>query len=164
MNDCRASCEIAPFIILSYILKTLTNSIMKKTFLYVVILLSGLFISSGEASAVSIALQDSETEEIYIRDVKRLGGKGTGQTRSAEATVAAWYDPAGSMLELSFNEEVGNVTVYVLNGMNQCIASYNCNTTIETIVYMTVNMSEGDIYTIQIVGSNYEGIGTLNLM
>ena len=56
---------------------------MKKTFLYVVILLSGLFISSGEASAVSIALQDSETEEIYIRDVKRLGGKGTGQTRSA---------------------------------------------------------------------------------
>ena len=68
------------------------------------------------------------------------------------------------MLELSFNEEVGNVTVYVLNGMNQCIASYNCNTTIESIVYMTVNMSEGDIYTIQIVGSNYEGIGTLNLM
>lgn len=29
---------------------------------------------------------------------------------------------------------------------------------------MTVNMSEGDIYTIQIVSSNYEGFGTLNLM
>lgn len=64
-------------------LKTLTYSIMKNTFLYVAILLSGLFISSGAASAASITLQDSETEEIYIRDVKRLGGKGTGQTRSA---------------------------------------------------------------------------------
>lgn len=139
---------------------------MKKSFLFVfvAILLSGLFFAGDVASAASITLQDSETEEIYIRDVKRRGGKETGQTRSAEATVAAWYDPAGSLLELSFNEEVGNVTVYVLNGMNQCIASYNCNTTIESIVYMTVNMSEGDIYTIQIVGSNYEGIGTLNLM
>ena len=64
---------------------------MKKTFLYVAILLSGLFISSGAASAASITLQES-------------------------------------------------------------------------IVYMTVNMSEGDIYTIQIIGSNYEGFGTLNLM
>lgn len=99
---------------------------MKKSFLFVfvAILLSGLFFAGDVASAASITLQDSETEEIYIRDVKRRGGKETGQTRSAEATVAAWYDPAGSLLELSFNEEVGNVTVYVLNGMNQCIASY----------------------------------------
>lgn len=144
--------------------KTLTYSIMKNTFLYVAILLSGLFISSGAASAASITLQDSETEEIYIRDVKRLGGKGTGQTRSAGETVDAWYTPTGNLLELTFHEGVGNVTVYVLNGMNQCIASHSCNTTIESIVYMTVNMSEGDIYTIQIIGSNYEGFGTLNLM
>lgn len=137
---------------------------MKKSFLFVAILLSGLFISDDVAFAASITLQESETEEIYIRDLILHGGKGTEQTRSAKATVEAWYNPAESLLELSFNEEVGNVTVYVLNGMNQCIASYDCNTAMDSIVYMNVNMSEGDIYTIQIVGSNYEGLGYLNLM
>jgi len=68
-----------------------------------------------------------------------------------------------SLLEVSFNLEVGKVTIYVLNGMNQCIARYDCNTDMENIVWMTVYMPEGDNYIIRIVGDDYEGVGYLNL-
>ena len=48
--------------------------------------------------------------------------------------------------------------------MNQCIAQYDCNTAEENIVWMTVDMPEGDNYTIRIVGDDYEGLGYLYLM
>ncbi len=137
---------------------------MKKTIFLLAILLSGLFTAFHVASADAEAHQSTKTKDIYIRDVTRPGGSGTQQTRSTGNTVDARYDSSMSLLEVSFNLEVGNVTIYVLNGMNQCIARYDCDTDMENIVWMTVDMPEGDNYTIRIVGDDYEGIGYLYLL
>ena len=85
---------------------------MKKSLYLIAILLSGLFTAFHATSAND---EPTKTRDIYIRDITRPAG-GTKQTRSIGNTVDAWYDSSLSLLEVSFNLEVGNATIYVLNG------------------------------------------------
>lgn len=124
----------------------------------IAILLSGLFIASHAMSADA----EPTTKDIYIQDITRPAG-GPKQTRSIEDIVNASYDSGMSLLEVSFNVEVGNATITVLNGMNQCIACCDCNTALENFAYLTFSAAEGEMYTIRIVGTEYEGIGYLSI-
>lgn len=128
----------------------------------IAILLSGLFIASHAMSADA----EPTTRDIHIQDITRPAGSGTKTARSigtSESIAEARYDPGISILEVSFNAEVGNVTITVLNGMNQCIACCDCNSTLEDYAYLTFSAVEGEMYTIRIVGTEYEGIGYLSI-
>lgn len=76
-------------------------------------------------------------------------------------TVEASYDAACSLLEVNFLCEVGQVTIALRNSMNQTVVSYNCNSAMEPQVWLPVSLVEGESYTLQIVGANYEGVGYL---
>lgn len=97
------------------------------------------------------------TEEIAIRDVKWPSTP--TRPRSAAPMVNAYYSGDISMLEIYFNYYVGTVKISILDGMQQCVAQYTCNTEFEGVVFMNLSLSADDQYTIHIVGKEYEGVG-----
>lgn len=97
------------------------------------------------------------TEEILIRDVKWPSTP--TRPRSAAPMVNAYYSGDMSMLEIYFNYYVGTVKISILDGMQQCVAQYTCNTEIEGEVFLNLSLSPDEEYTIHIVGSEYEGVG-----
>lgn len=133
---------------------------MKKSHLLVWILLS-FFTIVSTSDGRSANLAKGSTVTININDIKRPAGSGTPTPRSVISFVDAWYDAEMSLLEISFNTEIGKTSIYVLNGMNQCIARCDCNTAEENSVWMNFQIVEDETYTIHIVGSDYEGIGYL---
>ncbi len=65
------------------------------------------------------------------------------------------------MLEVAFNEEIGNATVTVLNSANQCVAECTCNTAVEQVVFTMFVAAEGETYTVYVTSDSYEGVGYL---
>lgn len=133
---------------------------MKKSHLLVLIFISFFtIISTSDGRSANLAKGNTVT--ININDVRRPTGSGTPATRSAMSFVDAWYDAEMSLLEISFNTEIGKTSIYVLDSMNQCVARCYCNTAEEHSVWMNFQVVEDETYTIHIVGSEYEGIGYL---
>lgn len=96
------------------------------------------------------------TEEIVIRDVRYPP---VTRPRSVAPIINAYYSGDMSMLEIYFNYYVGTVKISILDGMQQCVAQYTCNTEIEGEVFLNLSLSPEEEYTIHIVGNEYEGVG-----
>lgn len=133
---------------------------MKKSHLLVLIFIS-LFTIISTSDGRSANLAKGNTVTININDIRRPTGSGTPAPRSVISFVDAWYDAEMSLLEVVFNTEIGEATIHVLNGMNQCIARYDCNTIEESVAWINFHAVENESYTIRIVGKDYEGIGYL---
>lgn len=110
-----------------------------------------VFVPSG------YALQDGEgIDDIIIIDKRPPFPRPRTLT-----TVEASYDATCSLLEVNFLCDVGQVTIALQNCMNQTVASYDCNSAMEPQVWLPVSLVEGESYTLQIVGFDYEGVGYL---
>ncbi len=133
---------------------------MKKSHLLVLIFIS-LFTIISTSDGRSANLAKGNTVTININDIRRPTGSGTPAPRSVISFVDAWYDAEISLLEISFNTKIGKTSIYVLNGMNQCVARYGCDTDQEDTVWMNFQVVEDETYTIRIVGDEYEGVGYL---
>lgn len=133
---------------------------MKKSYRLVWILLAFFtIISTSDGRAANPT--NGRTVTIHINDIRRPAGSGTPTPRSVISFADAWYDAEMSLLEVVFNTEIGEATIHVLNGMNQCIARYDCNTIEESVAWINFHAVENESYTIRIVGKDYEGIGYL---
>lgn len=111
----------------------------------------------------ALSMNDNEEEptKIAIQDIPGSDTKTPRSVSPTAPTAYGQYDPNFSLLEMEFNREVGRITIYVLNDMNQSIARCDCNTAEENSVWMNFQIVEDETYTIHIVGSDYEGIGYL---
>ncbi len=138
---------------------------MKKLCLPVLL---ALFLCCPAASALAAGSSDDPDPSpipVQIKDTTKPVGPGEGGTsRSLGSSVAAAsYDPQTGSLEVLFNQAVGEVTVEVLDGMNRTVACRTCNTDAEPVVYLTFHADRQEVYTIHLIGSEYEGIGYLTL-
>ena len=137
-----------------------------KKFCFPVLLALFLWYSAAPAFAAGTSDDpDPAPTPVQIKDTtKPIGPGGGGTCRSLGSSVAeAWYDSRTGSLEVHFNQAVGDVTVEVLDGTNQTVACRTCNTDTEPVVYLTFHADSQEIYTIHIIGSEYEGIGYLTL-
>lgn len=130
---------------------------MKRIYCYQLIMIFSLLIA-----VPALSMNDNEEPtKIAIQDIPGTGTKTPRSVLPTAPTAYGQYDPNFSLLEVEFNREVGRVTIYVLNGMNQCVARCDCNTAEENSVWMNFQIVEDETYTIHIVGNDYEGIGYL---
>lgn len=111
-------------------------------------------------ASVNMERSRPSIKEVVIQDIKIP--LNPGRPRSAAPIVAACYSSDMSMLEVYFNYKVGTVKINILDGMQQCVAQYTCDTEIEGEVFLNLTLSPNDIYAIHIIGNEYEGIGYFN--
>lgn len=134
---------------------------MKKLHLLVWIFIS-VFTFISTSNGISANLTKGSTVSIKINDIRRPAGSGTPTPRSVISLVDTWYDADMALLEISFNEEVGKVSIQVQNSFGQVVSSCSVDTTYEPMVMMNVPTNE-DYYTIHIVGDIFEAYGAYNL-
>lgn len=109
----------------------------------------------------AFAANDTNKEPIDIKDKPTPPNTGSIKPRTDISTVDAWYDYDSSMFEFWFNDDVGCVTIYVSDAMNQTVASCTCDTSIESMAYILFNIDIDTSYAIQIIGNDYYGEGYL---
>lgn len=122
-------------------------------FLVAVATVSPAYMMTG---AVNISESQPTTKEIVIREIM---APTVARPRTAMPFVNSYYSADMNMLEVYFNYYVGTVKISVLDGMQQCVAQYTCDTEVEGEVFLNIALSPEDTYTIHIKGADYEGIG-----
>ena len=83
--------------------------------------------------------------------------------RSLFPTIEASIDYDMQHIEFIFNKSVGDVNIAIVNDMGQAVGGATCNTSLESIKYISVPIDAGS-YTIIISGNDYEGEGHYNIM
>lgn len=141
-------------------LQTKQTFCMKKVLLF--IFASLMFATSATyATAQTVNPPKRKQEQIPIRD--QTPPPTPPMTLSAMATVEACYTPDLALLELWFNREVGVVTVRLKDNMTgYTLVQYTCNSSLEPQVCLNIALDAG-FYTLQIIGSDYEGSGDFDL-
>lgn len=129
-----------------------------KRFIPFLLALTAVFavVFSGYSSPVA---SEEPTNTLYIKVIRHPNGGHTNTTRSGADPVVAWYDADLSLLEVCFNEEVGRVSVSVTDSKGQELARYACETYVDPVAYLYFTAEEGEVYTINLVGKDFEGVG-----
>ena len=83
--------------------------------------------------------------------------------RSLLPPVEASLELDMQSLEIVFNKSLGNVSIVIANDMGQTVGGATCNTSLESVKYISVPTDTGS-YTIIISGNDYEGEGCYNIM
>lgn len=88
---------------------------------------------------------------------------GGGRPRSiAVDVVDAWIDFDFGQIAVTFNQEIGTVTIAITDVMGRTWTTYNCDTTYEFEVWLPLPNAIGH-YMITIVGEEYTGSGEFDL-
>ncbi len=120
---------------------------MKKLFLFLLI----PFMSQ------TICAQDGQ-EIIHVENVK---SETDIKARSILPILEATLDYDMQAIEFVFNDQIGTVTI-TISSMGQVVASAVCNTSYESIRWVSVPMVAG-YYDIYISGASYEGTGSYTI-
>lgn len=84
--------------------------------------------------------------------------------RSLYQSIEVAVDAESNFVDVAFNENLGSVTIYVLNPMEQTITKYECNTDMEPLAFIPCNMEEDGVYTIKIFGKDLEAFGYFDML
>lgn len=124
---------------------------MKKLFILLACLVC--FSSTGICSTTST---DRETKiSVFVT----RGGRPLPRPRSVTAeAIEASIDAEAALLYITFNESFGKVNITVKNSMGIAVSAYNCDSTTEPMVVMSVPVTE-DSYSLSITGSAVEAYG-----
>lgn len=104
---------------------------------------------------------DDDISVIIIDDV--LGDLPDSRSATARKTVVATLDYNKQMVEFTFNDDIGSISIIIKNEMGETVGQDSCNTKFEPAKYVSVPITPGG-YTISILGENYEGDGYYNIM
>ena len=107
-------------------------------------------IIASEDSREKVIIMDNDNNPILI-------------DRSLFPTIEASIDYDMQHIEFIFNKSVGDVNIAIVNDMGQAVGGATCNTSLESIKYISVPIDAGS-YTIIISGNDYEGEGHYNIM
>lgn len=127
----------------------------------IVLVLVSLFVLTAQAFASGLNINPPKpTKEIPIKEGKPKPGP---MPTSLENTVEARYTADMELLEVYFNQEVGNATISLIDNMTgQTLIAYTCDSTLEPQVYLNIALDAG-YYSLRIIGPDYEGYGDFDL-